>query len=161
MPKISTRASTLISFILAVALVVVLLGIMIIIPFFLEKAPMLSQIYDWFAEKNGVLGISGGAIYWIWLYVILAIAEACCLVMVFLLLRVRKGLVFTEKSVAYVRFISWGCLFIAFACMLVVYYFHMSYLIALAAGFLGICVRVVKNVIEEATEIKSENDLTV
>jgi hypothetical protein len=29
------------------------------------------------------------------------------------------------------------------------------------AVFLGICLRVVKNVIEEATEIKAENELTV
>jgi hypothetical protein len=37
----------------------------------------------------------------------------------------------------------------------------MSYAIAFAALLLGLCLRVVKNVIEEATEIKRENDFTV
>jgi hypothetical protein len=35
------------------------------------------------------------------------------------------------------------------------------FFVAFAGIFLGLCVRVVKNVIEEATEIKAENDLTV
>ena len=36
-----------------------------------------------------------------------------------------------------------------------------STVLAFAAVFLGICLRVVKNVLEEGAEIKSENDLTV
>ena len=41
------------------------------------------------------------------------------------------------------------------------YYFKLAVVVAVAAIFLGLCLRVVKNVIEKATEIKAENDLTV
>ncbi|MBO7737139.1 MAG: DUF2975 domain-containing protein, partial [Clostridia bacterium] len=85
----------------------------------------------------------------------------CCIAVTFLLLRVRKGLVFTPKSVSYIRFISWMCVLLA-AIVLVAQYFHAAaFIIALAMSVLGLSLRVVKNVIEAATEIKNENDLTV
>lgn len=161
MPKISSRASTLISLVLAVILVIFLFGMMVVMPLFIEKAPLLWHIRSWFAEKEAVLGLSGVTVFWIWAYSVMSVAEVCCIAMVLLLIRVRRSLVFTSITVSLIRFVSWGCLLIALICMLVVYHFHMSYMLALAAAFLGICVRVVKNVIEEATEIKSENDLTV
>ena len=40
-------------------------------------------------------------------------------------------------------------------------YFFIGFVVSGLAFFLGLCLRVVKNVIEEATDIKSENDLTV
>lgn len=161
MPKISSRASTLISLILAVLLVIFLLAMMVVMPLFIEKAPLLSHIRSWFTEKESVLGLSGGTVFWLWAYAVMAVAEMCCIAMVLLLLRVRRSLVFTAVTVSLIRFVSWGCLLIALLCLLVVYHFHMSYMLSLAAGFLGLCVRVVKNVIEEATAIKNENDLTV
>ena len=88
-------------------------------------------------------------------------AFACCFALVAILRRVRSELVFTQKTVSLIRYLSWGCMFIAVACLAVVYYFHMAYILTLAAGFLGLCLRVVKNVLETATEIKNENDLTV
>lgn len=94
-------------------------------------------------------------------YVIIALACIADIMMFFLLLRVRKGLVFTKTSVSLIRGVSWiaivcGVLFAAIG-----YMFYVTYVVAVAMLFLGLCVRVVKNVVEEATEIKSENDLTV
>lgn len=99
---------------------------------------------------------------------VLALAYAVLAVLIFadtllfsLLLRVRSGLVFTEKSVALIRGVAWCCLLLgAVFCGLGIY-FQLAFIVAFAAIFLGLCLRVVKNVIEEATEIKSENDLTV
>ena len=94
-------------------------------------------------------------------YLILAVVTlADCLVFA-LLLRVRRGLVFTERSIALVRAISWCCMIGGFVFAVLGYYFLISFAVAFAAVFLGICLRVVKNVLEEAYEIKSENDLTV
>jgi len=78
-----------------------------------------------------------------------------------LLLRVRKGEVFTAKSVALIRGVSWCCYLLCAAFCGLGIYFQLAFIVAFAALFLGTCLRVVKNVIEEATEIKSENDLTV
>lgn len=79
-----------------------------------------------------------------------------------LLLRVREGKVFTAESVGLIRGISWGCYLVAAVfCGLSVYFVFVGLMVAFVAAFLGLCLRVVKNVIEEATEIKAENDMTV
>lgn len=78
-----------------------------------------------------------------------------------LLKRVQKSLVFTKISIALIRGVVWCCLALGGFFALLGIYFRLSLIPAFAAVFLGLCLRVVKNVIEEATEIKSENDLTV
>ena len=79
-----------------------------------------------------------------------------------LLLLVRKHLVFTDGAVSCLRVISWCCFIEAVLCLLTTKVFVLAHFAAaFVAGFLGLVLRVVKNVIEEATAIKSENDLTV
>ncbi|MBR6563769.1 MAG: DUF2975 domain-containing protein [Clostridia bacterium] len=158
--KISKRASTLLSLILAVAFIAIVLVMMVLMPFIIDSAPMMQSIYSYFSSEEGAL-ISGNVVFWIWFYAISAIAAVCCGSIVFLLFRVRRKLVFSKISVSLIRFASWCCILIAAVCIGVCGYFHMAYVLALAAGFLGLCLRVVKNVIEEATAIKNENDLTV
>ena len=41
------------------------------------------------------------------------------------------------------------------------YFVMVGLMLAFVSAFLGLCLRVVKNVIEEGTEIKAENDMTV
>ena len=81
--------------------------------------------------------------------------------MFLLLLRVRAGNVFTMKSVALIRGVSWCCMLLGLIFGLLGIYFQLAFIVAFAGIFLGICLRVTKNVIEQATIIKSENDLTV
>ena len=94
-------------------------------------------------------------------YAILAVTVFTDALLLRLLLRVRRGMVFTPGSIRLIRGISWCCFLIGFIFIAVGIYFRVALCITLLAGFLGLCVRVVKNVIEEATAIKSENDLTV
>ena len=78
-----------------------------------------------------------------------------------LLLRVRKGEVFTQRSVSLIRGVSWCCLGLCIPFGFLGIYFQLSWIVCLMAMFLGLCLRVCKNAIEEATQIKEENDLTV
>ncbi len=78
-----------------------------------------------------------------------------------LLKNVRQQKVFTKCSVSLIRGVSWCCFGLCAVFVALGYYFYLSFVVAFLALFLGVCLRVVKNVIEEATEIKSENDLTV
>lgn len=94
-------------------------------------------------------------------YMILAIVAAADIMLFILLLRVRKGMVFTSASTELVRGISWCCFLLGAVFAALGIYFQLAFILAFAAVFLGICLRVVKNVLEEATEIKEENDLTV
>lgn len=121
---------------------------------------MLINVTDNIGNRGEIT--EGGRIFVLCLaYGILAILILADAMLFSLLLRVRSGLVFTEKSVALIRGVAWCCLLLGAVFGLLGIYFQLSFIVAFAAIFLGICLRVVKNVIEEATEIKSENDLTV
>ncbi len=94
-------------------------------------------------------------------YVLLAIVTFADVISIFLLFRIRRGLVFSPISVSLIRGISWSCILLCVAFALLGVYFQLALIMAFLALFLGVCMRVVKNVIEEATIIKNENDLTV
>ncbi len=92
--------------------------------------------------------------------VLITFLAADCLLFA-LLLRVKNGLVFTDGTVAIIRGVSWCCLLLCPQFGALGIYFRLSWLLAFLCAFLGLCLRVVKNVMEEATQIKNENDLTV
>lgn len=95
------------------------------------------------------------------LYAAFSLGITACVLLLLLLRNVLRENVFCDRTVAYIRFISWLC-FGAMALFYAVSYFHWRMIpVAFACMFLGLVLRVVKNVIEEATAIKNENDLTV
>ncbi|MBR6792747.1 MAG: DUF2975 domain-containing protein, partial [Clostridia bacterium] len=104
------------------------------------------------AERGFVLAVS---------YAILAVCAVADGMLFFLLLRVRRGDVFTARSVALIRGVSWCGILMGLLFAMLGGFFQLAFVMAFAGVFLGLCLRVVKNVIEEATEIKAENDLTV
>jgi len=69
--------------------------------------------------------------------------------------------VFQPSSARYLRVLSWCCFAECFVFLALTPYFAFSPIIAFAAAFIGLMLRVVKSVIEEGTRIKSENDFTV
>ena len=94
-------------------------------------------------------------------YSILAVALLADILLFLLLLRIRSNLIFTDASVTLIRGVSWCCFLLGILLGGLVYYFPIILIAAFAAVFLGLCLRVVKNVMEEATRIKTENDFTV
>ena len=83
-------------------------------------------------------------------------------VLVFLLLlQVLKGTVFTKHAVSLIKGISWCTLALCIPFGFLGIYFQLSWLVCVAALFLGICLRVCQNAFDEATAIKQENDLTI
>ncbi len=154
MLKIPRRASENLSLVISVGFFAVLAASAF-------YAPTLSQILMWIAGERMTDVATGKALVLVAVYAVIAIAMLADGLLFTLLLRVRGGKVFSAVSVALIRGISWcsaavGVIFIGLG-----FYFPLCFIIAVAALFLALCVRVVKNVIEEATEIKSENDLTV
>lgn len=111
--------------------------------------------------NRGDITAEGRAFVLFLAYMILAVVTAADVMLFVLLLRVRKGMVFTPASTELVRGISWCCFLLGAVFAALGVYFQLALILAFAAVFLGICLRVVKNVLEEATEIKEENDLTV
>lgn len=85
-----------------------------------------------------------------------------------LLKNVKSDLVFDNKNVNLLRIISYACFYAGFVgltsfVVVLALDFMFETLIVLACGemFMGLVVRVVKNIFERAIEIKEENDLTV
>lgn len=94
-------------------------------------------------------------------YGVLVLAMLADLLLFRLLLLVRAGEVFTARSVALIRGVSWCAIGVSLLFLLTARYFLIALALAFTAVLLGLCLRVVKNVVEEATALKAENDLTV
>lgn len=78
-----------------------------------------------------------------------------------LLFNIKKSEVFINANVKYLRIISWCC----FAVSVITFVsgiFYVPYLfISVAAAFVGLMLRVVKNVMQNAVAIREENELTI
>lgn len=95
-----------------------------------------------------------------YLVIALVILADICL---FLLLRnIRREAIFTQSSVTLLRVISWASIFAGFLVFPLFFIFIREALfISFVALFLGVVLRVVKQVIEKATALKEENDATI
>jgi hypothetical protein len=103
---------------------------------------------------------------------ILLIASVPALVALFCLRRLLSHIqaeeVFTAKNIRLLRAISWACFAAAviffvsfFRCIPLVGLQPSFLVIGIFAGFAGLIMRVVKNVIDAARELKDENDFTI
>ena len=78
-----------------------------------------------------------------------------------LLCNIRKGNIFIVANVQYLRCISWCCFIVAAITTVGGIVYLPFFCIAIAAAFIGLLLRVVKNVMENAVQIKAENELTI
>ncbi len=78
-----------------------------------------------------------------------------------LLRRIELEQVFITANVEYLRRISWSCFAGAIICFASMPYYFPWVFVAVAAAFMGLIVRVVKNVIAQAVELKDESELTI
>jgi hypothetical protein len=79
-----------------------------------------------------------------------------------LLVSIARGEVFTAKNVRALRVISWCCFGEALILAAAAWNFALLlFALSVAAAFIGLILRVVKNVIDAAVLIKTENDLTI
>lgn len=111
-------------------------------------------------------GFSGGTESQVWPFCVIiyvssipAFALLYCLHL--LLLHIRSGDVFIVQNVTLLRAISWCCFTIAVITFSAGFYYAPFFLVAVAALFIALILRVIKNVFEQAIEMKSENDFTI
>ncbi len=155
--KVSAKFSNNLSLVIAIVFFIGCIAAAFLMP---TVTNMLIDTPDNIGDRGSIT--EGGRIFvHIVAYVLLAIVALADVLSIALLLRVRKGDVFTFKSVSLIRGVSWCCIALCIAFAALGVYFQLALIMAFLSLFLGICLRVVKNVIEEATLIKNENDLTV
>ena len=150
MPKISKKASNTLSQIFCAAIFILLVIAVFTLPaimnFFIE---IFYKPAEYFLPTMIVL------------YLVLIPAFVADISLFLLLKNIKNERIFTPKSVTYLRTLSWCCMLAGLLFFILGFLYYMVFLIAFAAFFMGVILRVVKNVIEEATEIKSENDFTI
>lgn len=157
MLKISAKLSVRLSLVVAILFLVALAGACFFVPYLADLILRLPE---------GIIAEPPVTEYTLWflmtvIYILIATAAVATLFMIRLLVRVNQGLVFTATSVSMLRGVSWCCMLGSVLFVLLGIYVQLALPVAFVALFVGMCLRVVKNVIEEAVEIKSENDLTV
>ena len=78
-----------------------------------------------------------------------------------LLGNMKRGRVFVEENVRRLRAVSWCCVGAAVICFVSCVYYLPFLFVSVAAAFMALIVRIVKNVFQQANAMKSELDYTV
>lgn len=78
-----------------------------------------------------------------------------------LLRNIRSQVVFDAENVALLRTVSWCCVGAGSICLASSVYYLPFSAVAIAAGFMALIVRIVKNVFEQAILMKDDLDLTI
>jgi hypothetical protein len=143
--------SNLISIIGTFVFTALVIASCVLLPFFVRM-----YLGDAYQEQVGVRTA---------LYVCLYGCAVPTLLISYLLLRilfnVRKNVVFDRVNVKYCRYISWCCFAVSALFFVLGFFITFSFVMAFSMAFIGLMTRVVKNLFNEAVDIKEENDLTV
>ena len=95
-------------------------------------------------------------------YILGIIAQVTLFCMLKFVTNLEKDLVFIPQNIKWLRFISFGCLSAGLLLIIVTVVYHKLYLIfSLAALFMMLIVRVIKNAFEQAVKMREELDLTI
>ncbi|MDF1496201.1 DUF2975 domain-containing protein [Caproiciproducens sp. CPB-2] len=78
-----------------------------------------------------------------------------------LLKNIRVGSVFVLENTKMLRIISWSCIAAGVITFGSGFYYASFFIVAVACAFFALIIRVIKNVFEQAIELKSENDFTI
>ena len=123
-------------------------------------APVMVRYYD--DAVNAALGLPSVFVpLLVTLYCAVPAAGAAIYCLDRLLTNISHEKLFINKNVSYLRIISWCCfieaaVFIYFSCLKV-----FALMIVLAFAFLGLVLRIVKNVFQQAVSLREENDYTI
>ena len=145
---LSNRTSSIVSLVFALALIPALLFLVWRLPHFVT---VLLNVH----EAIGNDGVLVDA------YAMLAVAFAAVALLIILLRSTLSEKVFSERALHTLNYLSLCCFAEGILFVYVAFYFPAVLCLTLAAFFLGVCLRVVRNVIAEAMRYKEENDLTV
>lgn len=143
------------SIILSKLCVLLFMGLLAVV---VMTGPWLTQ---WFVEFSQA-GLKEKAAYFMATIYVGSVPAAYLLYSLLKLLgQIESGQVFTPKNVELLRRISWSCFVGAGIALISLLYYYPWFFLAVAAAFMGLIVRVVKNVVAQAVELKDEADYIV
>lgn len=124
-------------------------------------AVMLPTVLDGIVARRGLELESGRICVMASFYSLLVPTVAALWNLYRLLKNISREEIFVEPNVRCLRVISWACYLAAFICLLSAGYYLPFGFVAIMAGFMGLILRVVKNVFAEAVALKQEADYTI
>ncbi len=118
--------------------------------------PALARWYDVYSNKPSIFPQFVGCVY-------AAMIPAGVIVFLLnkLLTNIKKEKVFEHENVTVLRVISYCCFAISLISVVMTFWRLLGLVIVLAFAFMGLLLRVLKNVFEQAVVLREENDLTV
>ena len=119
------------------------------------------KLAKWYAGLRFYGTLPYGMLLTISVYMLSIPAWICLWNLRKLLLNIMDGKTFVEENVRYLRTVSWCCAAAAAICLLSGIYYLPFLILAIAAAFMMLIVRIVKNVFRQAVDMKSELDLTI
>lgn len=119
-------------------------------------------LVSWFMWVSHTLsGLKDGILLMITIYSCSVFAWILLVSLWKLLTNIQQGLLFEITSVKYLRITAWCCAGVCIICLLSTLYYIPLILISVAAGFMALIVRIIKNIFEQAISMKNELDFTV
>ena len=104
---------------------------------------------------------AGNALFLTTIYAGCVPAAALLVCLYALLQRIGAGSVFVKENTACLRHISWCCFAGAAICIASALYYIPWLAIGVAAAFMGLIVRVIKNVVAKAVSLQDDADFTI
>ena len=118
------------------------------------------RLVRWMVTAHTLPAASGPVLLGMgYLCAVLALVMLCTLYQ--FLRRIEQGEIFVARNVAALRSISWCCVGAAVICFASCVYYLPFLFVSVAAAFMALIVRIVKNVFQQANAMKSELDFTV
>ena len=120
---------------------------------------MLPQIMQVYSKMRGGIDVTSLMVA---LYISSIPGLICTLSLLKLLFNIRKNEIFVKQNVTILQVLSYCCLFVGIEYIAICYSRYIAMIfVGFAAIFIGIILRVIKNVFDKAIEIREENDYTI
>lgn len=120
---------------------------------------MLPSIMEVYSKMRGGIDVSSLMTA---LYISSIPGIICTLSLLKLLFNIRKNEIFVKMNVTILQLLSYCCLFVGVEYIVICYSRYIAMIfVGFAALFIGIILRVVKNVFDKAVDLREENDYTI
>lgn len=119
------------------------------------------SLLHWRLTTNGGRSIEKYPYYLVSLYCTAPFAAVVLWQLHRLLGNIGREQVFVSENVRFLRVISWCCIGAGGVLFVSGFYDFLFFALSACAAFMGLILRVVKNVIAEAVALKDENDYTI
>lgn len=78
-----------------------------------------------------------------------------------ILFNINNKRVFVNKNVKFLNILSWLCFYVGIVSAVASSRYVAFVFVSISAFFIGLIIRIVRNIIEEAIKLKEENELTI